>query len=147
MKISIASDHAGYDLKETVIEYLKSNNYLVEDFGAFDTNPIDYVDTGLSASESVASGNCQFGILICGTGIGMSIIANKVQGIRAGLCHSAEFAKLTRQHNDANILVLSGRYTDTKTALEIVESFINEKFSEEERHINRINKISNYENK
>lgn len=146
MKISIASDHAGFKMKSGVIKYLKEQNYSVNDFGAYDENPVDYVDTGLAAAKQVATGSCDFGILICGTGIGMSIIANKVKGIRAALCHNTEFAKLTRQHNNSNILVLSGRFTESSTALEIVKTFIEEPFSNDERHINRINKIIKYEN-
>ena len=145
MKISIASDHAGFKMKSAIKDFLEKASYTVTDFGAYDENPVDYTDTGLAAAEDVAHGNSDFGILICGTGIGMSMIANKVKSIRAGLCHTEEFAKLTRQHNNANILVLSGRYTATDKALSIVQTFINEPFSNEERHQKRIDKITQYE--
>ena len=145
MKISIASDHAGFELKRYVIGCLVDKGFTVEDFGAFDTNPVDYIDTGLPAVQDVVSGRSDLGILICGTGQGMSIIANKVRGIRAALCHSVEFARLAREHNDANVLVLAGRYTGEELAMEIVETFIHTAFSHEERHLVRINKIREYE--
>ena len=145
MKISLASDHAGFELKESIKNYLQEKDYLVQDFGAINCDPIDYVDTGVLAALSIANGNSEYGILICGTGQGMIMIANKVKGIRASLCHTTEFAKLARQHNDANVLVLAGRYLDKDIALEIVETFINEPFSEEIRHKNRLEKIKKYE--
>gem|GEM_PF-180850 len=119
------------------------------DFGAYTSEPIDYVDTGISAAEALktnlGSGNRVFGILICGTGQGMSMIANKVNGIRASLCLTPEFARLARQHNDANVLVLAGRFLNTEQALEILTTFLNEPFSDEIRHKNRIEKINKYE--
>jgi len=147
MHIALASDHAGFDLKQHLMTYLKTQNIPFTDYGCPDKTPMDYVDTGILASESVANGTCQRGILICGTGLGMSMIANKVRGIRASLCQSIEFARLTRQHNDANILVLAGRFTDLSYAIQIVDAFLNEDFSAQERHINRIEKITKYENK
>jgi len=145
MKIAIASDHAGFELKKGVIRYFEKEGVEVEDFGGFDENPIDYTDTGILCAENVAAGKSDFGILICGTGQGMNVIANKVKGIRAALCHTPEFAKLAREHNDANILVLAGRYAGFFVAKEIVEAFLNTNFSNEERHIKRINKIKEYE--
>ena len=145
MKISIASDHAGFGLKRYVMGCLVDKGFEVEDFGAYDTNPVDYVDTGLPAVLGVASGKCDFGVLVCGTGQGMNVIANKVKGIRAALCHNAEFARLAREHNDANVLVLAGRYTAEDLAMEIVDTFIHTAFSNEERHLVRVNKIREYE--
>jgi len=158
MEISLASDHAGFELKEYIKSFLKSYELFepgqkekidmitIKDFGSFDTAPVDYVDTGLLAAENVARGSSTYGILICGTGQGMNMIANKVKGIRASLCLTPEFAKLARQHNDANILVLAGRFLDNNTAIDIIEAFIKEPFSKEHRHIKRINKILTYEN-
>ena len=147
MKIAIASDHAGYELKVRVFDYLKAQGHTQEDFGCPDKTPIDYIDTGQPAAESVARRDHDIGILICGTGQGMSIIANKVKGTRAALCHTSEFAVLAREHNDANVLVLAGRYIKPELAFEIVDSFMKTDFSNAERHINRINKITKYENK
>ena len=147
MKISLACDHAGFELKQIVITFLKTQGAKIADFGCFDTNPVDYTDPAIPACESVVSGENNCGILICGSGLGMSMIANKVKGIRASLCQSVEFAKLTRQHNDANVLVLAGRFTEPELAIEIVKKFLIEPFSGEERHIKRIQKILNYENK
>jgi len=145
MKISVASDHAGYELKRYVIECLVDKGFEIEDFGAYDANPVDYIDTGLSAVQDVVLGRSDCGILICGTGQGMSIIANKVKGIRAALCHTVEFARLAREHNDANVLVLAGRYIGEELVMEIIETFLHTVFSNEERHLVRINKIKEYE--
>ena len=118
MKIALASDHAGYKLKEAIKEYL--TEYEVIDFGTNSTESMDYPDTGFKAAETVAKGKCERGILICGSGLGMSIVANKVKGIRAALCNSVELARLSRQHNDANILVLQGRFISKKQAGDII---------------------------
>jgi ribose 5-phosphate isomerase B len=147
MKIALASDHAGFELKKGILRYFERSSVEIEDCGAYDMNPVDYVDTGVVACEKVVSGECQCAILICGTGHGMNMIANKVKGIRAALCHNAEFAKLAREHNDANVLVLSGRYTNFFVAKEVIDSFLATNFSNEERHTKRINKITEYENR
>jgi ribose 5-phosphate isomerase B len=147
MIISIASDHAGFDLKAAVILHLNHAGIKTEDFGAFDNNPVDYIDTGLLACECLMSNKSDLCILICGSGQGMNIIANKVNGVRAALCHTIEFAKLAKEHNDANVVVLAGRFVETDLALKIVDTFINTPFSNEERHIKRINKIKEYEDK
>lgn len=138
MKISIASDHAGFCLKEEIKKALPDYEWV--DFGAHSTDSIDYPDTGFPASKAIAEGECEKGILICGSGIGMSIVANKVPGIRAALCNSPEIARLSRMHNDANVLVLAGRFTPTPLALEIVSVWLNTPF-EAGRHQTRINKI------
>jgi ribose 5-phosphate isomerase B len=145
MKIAIASDHAGFGLKSGIIRYLEKSSNEIEDFGTYDTEPVDYVDIGVPCAESVAKGNHDIGILICGTGQGMNIIANKVYGIRAALCNNQEFAKLAREHNDANVLVLAGRYTDFFEVREILDAFLHTKFSEQDRHTKRINKIKEFE--
>lgn len=138
MKIAIASDHAGFCLKEDLKKAYPEIDW--KDFGAFSQDAVDYPDTGKPAAESVASGECEKGVLICGSGIGMSIVANKVKGIRAALCNTPEIARLSRQHNDANVLVLAGRFTPMETALEIVKVWLSAEF-EGGRHTKRISKI------
>jgi ribose 5-phosphate isomerase B len=140
LKIAIASDHAGFCLKEGIKQAFPE--YEWKDFGAFSIDSIDYPDTGIPASKAVADGLCDKGILICGSGIGMSIVANKVPGIRAALCNTPEIAQLSRLHNDANVLVLAGRFTPAPLALEIVKVWFETSF-EGGRHQTRINKIEN----
>ncbi len=142
MKIAIASDHAGYDLKERIKELL--TEYEIVDFGSENSDSMDYPDTGFEAAESVANGDCERGILICGSGLGMSIVANKVAGIRAALCQTKQFAKLSRLHNNSNILILSGRLISEYLAKEIIEVWLNTEF-EGGRHQKRLDKITNYE--
>lgn len=139
MKLAIASDHAGFELKEAIKQAYPAHEFI--DFGTDSTQSMDYPDTGYPAARAVASGECAFGILICGSGIGMSITANKVPGIRAALCMLTDTAKLSRMHNDANILVLAGRFTAIPYALEIVATWLESSF-EGGRHQNRINKIT-----
>jgi len=140
-KLAIASDHAGYDLKQKVINLLQNEGYFVEDYGTYDENSCDYPDFGYKAAKSVAYGLNQYGILICGTGIGMSIVANKVKGIRAANCCSVYMARLAREHNDANILTLGARLLTFEEAKAIILEFLNGKF-QGDRHIRRINKIN-----
>jgi len=144
MKIALASDHAGFELKELIKKYL--TNHEILDFGTANKQSMDYPDTGFKAAESVSNGECDKGILVCGSGIGMSIVANKVSTIRAALCQTKEFAELSRRHNDANILVLSGRFISHFLAKEIIETWLSTEF-EKGRHQNRIDKIKKYENK
>ena len=139
MKIALASDHAGFPLKEAIKKYLKEHE--LTDFGCFNEESMDYPDTGFPAAMAVRDGECERGILICGTGIGMSIVANKVKGIRASLCHCEEFAILTRKHNDSNMLTLPGRFLDENIAIKIVDAWLNTEF-ENGRHQKRIDKIS-----
>lgn len=138
MNIAIASDHAGFCLKNEIKQAYPGYDW--QDFGAYNTDSVDYTDTGYPAAKAVADGSCEKGILICGSGIGMSIVANKVKGIRAALCNSPEIAKLSRMHNDANVLVLAGRFTPTPMALEIVKVWLETPF-EGGRHQARIDKI------
>lgn len=142
--IVIGSDHAGFSLKEKIISELKKKGYIVEDKGAFSEDSVDYPDIAKSVAKIVSdkknSGNCS-GILICGTGIGMSITANKIKGIRAALCHSKETAHLAREHNNANILCMGARVINEKTALTITKEFLDTRFSSEERHIKRVQKL------
>ena len=139
--IAIGSDHAGFEYKENLKVLLDEIEKQYQDFGTFSRDPVDYPDVGNVVSKAVASGKCQFGILICGTGIGMSIVANKHNGIRAAVCESSASAKLSREHNDANILCLGARITSWETATEIVKTFLTTPFSGGERHMNRIQKI------
>ncbi|MDD4099615.1 MAG: ribose 5-phosphate isomerase B [Candidatus Cloacimonetes bacterium] len=138
MKLAIASDHAGYQLKEALKQAFPQHE--IQDFGTFSESSMDYPDSGYPAARAVADGTCELGILICGSGIGMSITANKVPGIRAALCGITDVARLSRMHNNANVLVLAGRFTATAYAIEIVKAWLETPF-EGGRHENRINKI------
>lgn len=142
--LAIASDHAGFDLKQYLTGQLKSNNIDIKDFGCFSTASVDYPDFALALCKSIQSGECDQGILICGTGIGMSIAANKCRGIRAALCHCTEYARLSREHNNSNVLVLGARFTDGKTAEEIVDMWLKTQFVDK-RHQSRLDKITNIE--
>jgi len=140
MKIALASDHAGYELKEKIAEMLKEMGHQVLDFGTNTNESVDYPDFAAPAAKAVASSDADMGILICGTGIGMSIVANKIEGIRAADCTSVEMAKLARRHNNANILTLGARLLNFEQAEPIVRAFLNEDF-EGGRHLIRIEKI------
>lgn len=146
MKIAIGSDHGGFKLKGEIIKHLKEKQIEVVDFGAYNQDSCDYPDFGLKVAEEVAMKNFEFGILICGTGIGISISANKVTGIRAALCSDTFSAHATREHNNANILALGERVVGVGLALDIVDTFLNAKF-QGGRHQNRIDKISGIESK
>ncbi len=139
--IAIGSDHGGYALKCAVIEHLKKRGLEYKDFGCYSEASCDYPDIAKPVAHAVASGECERGILICGTGIGISITANKVKGIRAALCSDCFSAEATRQHNDANILAMGARVLGEGLALKIVDTFLDTPFSNDERHIRRINKI------
>jgi len=146
MKIVLASDHAGFELKEKIKSYLEEkSDYNIIDIGCESTEAVDYADYGYPATKMVADNDADRGILVCGTGIGMSMVANKVKNIRAALVNSVEQAQLTRQHNDSNILCLGGRFINEKTAHEIVESWLITEF-EGGRHLRRIQKIHNLTN-
>tara|TARA_B100000700_G_C14811714_1_gene745505 strand:+ start:355 stop:777 length:423 start_codon:yes stop_codon:yes gene_type:complete len=136
-KVYIASDHAGYQLKE---EILKANKHLIEDLGTDSKESVDYPDFALSLIENMKNDEDSKGILICGTGNGMAITANRHKNIRAGLVFNAEITKLIRRHNDANVLVLPGRFIDIQEALKCVDIFLTTKF-EQGRHKRRIQKI------
>lgn len=140
MKIVLAADHGGYRLKEEIKDYLVKEGYEINDIGTYNEESVDYPEYGKKAAEIVAAKEADFGIIVCGTGIGISIAANKVSGVRAALCHNVFTAKLTREHNDANILALGGRVIGTGLALEMVKTFLNTKF-EGGRHQKRVDKI------
>ncbi|MDE7432197.1 MAG: ribose 5-phosphate isomerase B [Lachnospiraceae bacterium] len=139
--IAIGCDHGGYELKTAIIEHLKNRNIEYIDFGCDSPDSVDYPVYAKKAAQAVADGTCEKGILICGTGIGISIAANKMKGIRAALCTDCFMAEATRQHNDANILALGGRVVGQGLALKIVDTFLDTEFSNDERHIRRISMI------
>ncbi|MEW6606542.1 MAG: ribose 5-phosphate isomerase B [bacterium] len=142
MKIVFGCDHAGIDLKK---ELIKSLNYEYEDVGTYDETSVDYPDIGIKVAKKVSNGEFERGVLICGTGIGMSITANKIPGIRAALCGDTMTARLCREHNDANILVLGAKIVNSQQAKEILKIFLETEFSNEERHIRRLDKIRELE--
>lgn len=139
--IAIGSDHGGFELKEKVIRHLEERGIACKDFGCSDKTSCDYPVFGQAAARAVASGECEKGIVICTTGIGISICANKVEGIRCALCADTFSAKMTRLHNDANMLALGAEIIGGNLALEIVDTFLNTEFSGEEKHQRRINMI------
>ena len=137
--IAIGNDHTGYELKKAIIEYLEEKGIEYKDFGCGEVNASDYPDFAKLVGKAIQNKECDKGILICGTGIGISITANKMKGIRAALCHDCFSAEATRLHNDANVLALGARVIGIGHALKIVETFLNTDFSNDERHIRRIN--------
>ncbi|MBQ6370343.1 MAG: ribose 5-phosphate isomerase B [Firmicutes bacterium] len=128
MLLAIASDHGGYKLKEAIRKHLAERGEKVVDLGTHSEDSVDYPIYGKACAEAVASGKAERGIVVCGTGIGISIAANKVKGIRCGLCTSVEMAEMSRRHNNANILALGGRTTDEELALQIVDTFLDTEF-------------------
>ena len=145
MIISIGCDHSALELKNEVINHLKHRGFEVVDEGTYTTESCDYTDFGYKVAKDVQQGKADKGIVICYTGIGMSIIANKVKGIRCALVGSKDAALLTREHNDTNVLALSAKYTGKALAKEIVDVWLDTEFSHNERHQRRINKITKYE--
>lgn len=139
--IAIGSDHGGFELKQAIMAHLDKRGLEYKDFGTYDKASCDYPEYGKAVAHAVASGEYECGIIICGTGIGISISANKVPGIRAALCTDCFMAEATRLHNDANILALGGRVVGEGLALKIVDTFLDTPFSNDERHIRRISKI------
>lgn len=139
--VALGSDHGGYELKQEVIQYLKKHNLEYRDYGCDSTSSCDYPVYAKKVANAIVSGECDKGILICGTGIGISIAANKVKGIRAALCHDTFSAQATREHNDANILAMGARVIGSGLAIKIVDTFLNTEFSNDERHIRRIEQI------
>lgn len=146
MKIAVACDHGGLALKQVLLDYLQKNGYEVCDFGTNTADSCDYPDYALPAAEAVARGECERGILICSTGIGISIAANKVRGIRCAHCHDTYSAKYTRLHNDANMIAFGQKIIGDGLMLEIVDTFLHTDF-EGGRHQRRVDKISAIEEK
>ena len=139
-KICIASDHAGFQLKESIKNSLINRNISIIDLGPMNTNSVDYPDYAKRVSNRVKSKKSDIGILVCGSGIGMSISANKTKGIRAAVCYNSKSTRLSRQHNDANIIAIGSRLTKRKTAIKLVSIFFETKF-EGGRHLRRVKKI------
>lgn len=146
MNIALGSDHAGLPLKKEIIKHLEGKGIEIQDFGTFTEDSCDYPDYAIKVAEEVAAKRFDFGILVCGTGIGISIAANKVPGIRAALCGDTFSAHACRQHNDANILALGQRVVGVGLALDIVDNFLSAKY-EGGRHQKRVDKISAIEKK
>ncbi|MGD0856201.1 MAG: ribose 5-phosphate isomerase B [Dehalococcoidia bacterium] len=144
MQLALGSDHRGLELKDKVMDYLKANGHTVQDLGCYSKDSVDYPDYASAVAESVASGQSDYGVLICATGIGMSITANKYKGIRAALCCGPELAIRARRHNDANVLCLGADFISTEEALQAVSNFISTEF-EGGRHQRRLDKISKLE--
>ena len=140
MKIAIGGDHAGFDLKLKVIEKLQNEGHEVKDFGPYSSESCDYPDYVHPLAQGVEKGEFTFGIVICGSGNGVNMVANKYQGIRSGLCWEAGLAEMTRLHNDANVLAVPARYISEELGLQIVDTFINTEF-EGGRHQKRVDKI------
>ena len=141
MKIAIASDHGGYQLKEAVREYLESRGIEVLDLGTYSEESVDYPAFGKECGEAVVSGKADRGRVCCGTGIGISIAANKVKGVRCALCTDVHMAEMSRKHNDANMLAMGGRTTDTDKALEITAAWLDTEF-EGGRHQKRVDMLN-----
>ncbi len=139
--IALGSDHGGYELKCHIMKYLEEKGIAYKDFGCKDNASCDYPDFGKAAARAVAGGECDRGIVVCTTGVGISIAANKVPGVRCAFCTDPYLAKMTRLHNDANMLALGGGVTGKNLALEIVDVFLNTEFSGEEKHVRRIGKL------
>lgn len=144
MKIGIGADHGGYHLKEDIKGMLLEQGHEVTDVGTHDPQSIDYNEYAVEVAEGVRDGRFERGILICGTGVGMSIQANKVEGVRAALVHDLFTARDTRLHNDSNVLTMGGRIVGPGLAREIADVWVNTPFSKEERHVRRVNKINRY---
>ncbi len=141
MKIAIGNDHAGPDYKKAIVEMLEANGHKVQNFGTDSTQSVDYPDFGHPVATAVSTNEAELGIIICGSGNGIAMAANKHGGIRAAVCWTKEIASLARQHNNANIISIPARFTSIHQAVEMVETFINTEF-EGGRHANRIAKIS-----
>ena len=145
MKIAIGCDHGALDLKNQVVKHLEGKGYEVKDFGTYTAASCDYPDFAGAAAKAVGSGECERGIVLCTTGIGVSVTANKVKGVRCALLSDLMTAKLTREHNDTNMMALGAGVVGPKLALEIVDMWLNTEFSHDERHQRRIDKMMAYE--
>ena len=144
MKIILGADHGGYELKNSIAEWLKTQGHEIKDIGTFSPDSVDYPDYAKIVGEEVVKGNFDKGILVCGSGVGIAIAANKVKGVRAVLCHDVVMARLSREHNDTNIITMGGRFIAKDLAYEILNVWLNTGFSGG-RHARRIEKISSLE--
>lgn len=145
--IALGCDHAGFELKQAIIKHLDERKIEYKDYGTYSEDSVDYAVYAEKTARAVASGECELGLLFCGTGVGISMAANKVRGIRAACCSDLFSAEMTRRHNDANILCLGGRVVSPEKATELVDIFLDTPFSGEERHARRIAQISDIENR
>jgi ribose 5-phosphate isomerase B len=142
MKIAVACDHGGFPLKETVLKTVEAAGHEVLDLGAYDDSPSDYPDYAEKAGRAVQRGEADRGIVLCGSGVGASVAANKLRGIRAGLCHDTYSAHQSVEHDDANMLVFGARIIGPELAVEIIRAFLEAEFTAEERHVRRVKKIA-----
>ena len=147
MKLAIASDHAGFELKKLVLQHLKDKKWDVVDLGAYDTTPSDYPDFAELVGNALRDGRADRGILICGSGVGVSVAANKILVIRAGICHDTYSAHQGVEHDDMNVLVLGARVVGVALAQELVDAYLNAAFTHEDRHMRRLNKVKAIEAK
>ncbi|HEY2461823.1 MAG TPA: ribose 5-phosphate isomerase B [Candidatus Acidoferrum sp.] len=147
MKLVIGSDHAGFQLKKVMGDFLRSLGHEVLDIGAFDEKPSDYPDFAEAVGQAVLDGKAERGVLICGSGVGASVAANKLRGIRAGMCHDTYSAHQGVEHDDVNVLVLGSRVIGVALAEELTKAFLAAKFTNEERHVRRLNKVKAIEAK
>ena len=141
MKIAVGFDHAGYAIKKTILEVLQSNGHEVIDFGTNDETPVDYPDYAAAVAGAVQSGRAERGIVVCGSGVGACIAANKFKGIRAGICHDTYSAHQGVEHDDMNVLCLGARIIGIELAAEITKTFLSAKFTSEKRHLRRLQKV------
>jgi RpiB/LacA/LacB family sugar-phosphate isomerase len=139
--IAIGSDHAGFPLKNPVVDYLKSAGFQILDLGTNSTDPVDYPDYAVAVGEAIKDGKAQMGVVLCGSGVGASVAANKVPGVRAGLCHDTFSARQGREDDDTNVLCMGARVVGESLALEILKAFVNAEFSGLDRHVRRLNKV------
>ncbi len=142
MRVAIGADHAGYDLKEVLIERLKKAGHAVTDLGTHAPDPVDYPDYAAAVARAVVDGRAERGIVVCGSGVGAAIAANKLDGIRAGQCHDAYSARQSVEHDDANVLAIGARVVGEELAWTVTEAFLGAAFSGEERHRRRLDKIA-----
>jgi len=145
--IAIGSDHAGYELKQVIAKHLEERNIEFKDYGTYSADSCDYAVYAEKTARAVSDGECELGLLFCGTGVGISMAANKVRGIRACCCSDLFSAEMTRLHNNANMLCLGGRVVTPEKAIELVDIFLDTAFSGEERHQRRIDQITELENR
>ena len=141
MRVVIASDHAGFELKNAVFHFLKDKKWEITDLGAYDAAPSDYPDFAVLVGEALREGRANRGILICGSGVGVSVAANKIPGVRAAICHDTYSAHQGVEHDDMNVLVVGARVVGVALAEELVEAYLSATFSKEERHVRRLNKV------
>jgi len=141
MKLVIGADHAGFELKTALAAFLKNSGHEILDVGTYSTDPVDYPDFALAVGRAVLDGQAERGVLICGSGVGASVAANKIVGIRAGLCHDTYSAHQGVEHDNMNVVVLGARVIGTALSEELVSAFLKAKFTNEERHVRRLNKV------